>query len=292
MNNTSPIRPETKFSKELIYQQLQKIFSDPFFSNSDILRKFLTFIVDQTLSGHANWLKEYTIGVNVLNKSADFKPQDNGIVRIHAGRLRRALHHYYNSIGALDAIHISIPKGGYIPVFNEAGSLLANEEPDNTGKALADSPSENLAKKPSALAVIPFQHFHNTPLENSLVDGLGLQLSNELMQFEKYPVIAYYTMRDLWKKTSDISKVALFVDAKYVIAGSLQILENKVRSHIQLIDSYTNRQVWSCMYEGEFAAENIFRLQDEIVKFIISELIKSRKLTEDKKQRTSMIAVA
>jgi TolB-like protein len=125
-----------------------------------------------------------------------------------------------------------------------------------------------------------------------LVDGLGLQLSNELMQFEKYPVIAYYTIRDLWKKTGDISKVALFVDAKYVIAGSLQMLENKVRSHIQLIDSHTNRQVWSCMYEGEFVAENIFKLQDEIVKFTISELVKSHKLTDNKKQRASMIAVA
>ena len=291
MKNTSPILLEIRFSKELIEQQLQKIFSDPFFANSDILRKFLTFIVDQTLSGHANWLKEYTIGVNVLNKSADFKPQDNGIVRIHAGRLRRALHHYYNSVGALDSIHISIPKGGYVPVFAENDATAANNEPGNAGNAV-DALSDNTPRKPSALAVIPFQHFHNNPLENSLVDGLGLQLSNELMQFDKYPVIAYYTIRDLWKKTNDISKVALFVDAKYVIAGSLQTLENKVRSHIQLIDSHTNRQVWSCMYEGEFAAENIFKLQDEIVKFIISELIKSHKLTENKKPRTSMIAVA
>ena len=280
---------DIKFTKEGIEQQIQKIFSDPFFTNSDILRKFLTFIVDQTLSGHANWLKEYTIGVNVLNKSADFKPQDNGIVRIHAGRLRRALHHYYNSVGALDPIHISIPKGGYVPVFAENGAKTANNESVN---APVENVPEATSKKPAALAVIPFQHFHNNPLENSLVDGLGLQLSNELMQFEKYPVIAYYTIRDLWKKTGDISKVALFVDAKYVIAGSLQTLENKVRSHIQLIDSHTNRQVWSCMYEGDFSAENIFKLQDEIVKFIISGLVKSRKLTEDKKQRASMIAVA
>ena len=42
-------------------------------------------------------LKEYTIAVNVLDKPTNFKPQDNSIVRIHAGRLRRALNHFYNT---------------------------------------------------------------------------------------------------------------------------------------------------------------------------------------------------
>jgi len=288
MNNTSPILSEIGFSKELIDEQLQKIFSDPFFNNSDILRKFLAFIVEQTLSGHANWLKEYTIGVNVLSKPADFKPQDNGIVRIHAGRLRRALHHYYNSIGTLDPIHITIPKGGYVPVFSENGALETN----NGANIIADVSVKDSVNKFPAIAVIPFQHFHKNSLENLLVDGLGLQLSNELMQFEKFSVVAYYTMRDLCRKTDDISKVALFVDAKYVITGSLQMLENQVRSHIQLIDSHTNRQVWSCMFEGEFTVENIFKLQDEIVKFIMAEVIKSGRLTQGKKQHTSMVAVA
>src|ERR1700748_1525659 len=112
---------EAKLSRDTINQQLQKIFLDPLFMNSEILRKFLLFIVDQTLTGHADWLKEYTIGVNVLNKPADFTPQENGIVRIHAGRLRRALHHYYKETGILDSIHISIPKGRYVPVFAENG---------------------------------------------------------------------------------------------------------------------------------------------------------------------------
>src|SRR5689334_19935434 len=112
------LRADVKFSKEEIDIQLQKILRNPRFMGSDILKRFLTFIVDQTLMGHSDWLKEYTIGVKVLNKPIDFKPQENGIVRIHAGRLRRALHHYYQQTGTRDAIYISIPKGGYIPTFS------------------------------------------------------------------------------------------------------------------------------------------------------------------------------
>jgi hypothetical protein len=52
-----------------------------------------------------------------LNKSPDFNPQLNGIVRIHANRLRKLLDEYYQNEGVNDPIVISIPKGRYIPNF-------------------------------------------------------------------------------------------------------------------------------------------------------------------------------
>lgn len=292
MDNKPIILTEVKFSRELIYVQLQRIFSDPVFVNSKILREFLAFIVDQTLSGHSNWLKEYTIGINVLNKSTDFKPHDNGIVRIHAGRLRRALHHYYKDAGALDPIEISIPKGGYVPVFSDCNHNTIQEELNTEAKPLIDSVPSIETKSHAAIAVIPFQHFHKNSLENSLVDGLGLQLSNAIMQYDKYPVIAYYTMRELCKTTTDIVKIASFVDARYIITGSIQTLEKQVRSHCEIIDSHTGKQLWSCMYKGQFTSEHIFKLQDEIVHFIISELNKVFKFGNDKMQHISMMVVA
>src|SRR3982750_4219074 len=113
MRTDSAVSLDTPFSKELIHEQLQRIFLDPFFANSAILRKFLSYIVDETLDGHASWLKEYTIGIAVLNKAANFKPQENGIVRIHAGRLRRALNHYYSENANTDPVYITVPKGSY-----------------------------------------------------------------------------------------------------------------------------------------------------------------------------------
>ena len=105
------------FSEDLIHEQLQKIFLCPVFAVSDILRRFLSHIVEETLAGRSNTIKEYTIAVNVLNKPVSFKPQHDAIVRIHAGRLRRALNYYYKEPGIGDQIEIQVPKGSYVPVF-------------------------------------------------------------------------------------------------------------------------------------------------------------------------------
>jgi hypothetical protein len=105
------------FSEDLIQEQLKKIFKCPAFSVSDILRRFLTYIIQETLAGRSNTIKEYTIAVNVLNKPASFKPQHDAIVRIHAGRLRRALNYYYKEEGTADFLEIAVPKGSYVPVL-------------------------------------------------------------------------------------------------------------------------------------------------------------------------------
>src|ERR1043165_9440868 len=96
------------FTLAAIDQQLERIFLDSHFTESEILKKFLCFIVHETIAGRANCLKEYTIATNVLGKPTSFNPQENGIVRIHAGRLRRALIDYYQSKGVDDPIVIDV----------------------------------------------------------------------------------------------------------------------------------------------------------------------------------------
>jgi TolB-like protein len=281
MSTNSPTCSETKFSKDAIYSQLQKIFLHPQFVNSDILRKFLSFIVDQTLSGHSNWLKEYTIATNVLNKPVNFKPQENGIVRIHAGRLRRALHQYYNNKGAHDEVFISIPKGSYIPVFVDGVTGIADESLNDHG--FQDKP---------VIAVIPFRHLVNDQLEDSLSDGLGVLLSSALMRFKNFSVIAYYTMRNLFERMNDIRAVAPTVGAQYIITGDIQSMRNRMRIFVQLIHVSSNEQIWSQMYERKISAANIFETQDEIVKLIVEELEESWSLMSAKLEGASIMAVA
>jgi len=283
---------ETKFSKEAINHQLQKIFLDPLFANSDILRKFLAFIVDQTLLGHSNWLKEYTIAVKVLNKSTTFKPQENGIVRIHAGRLRRALHSYYNESGALDIIRISVPKGSYVPVFNEFNNnAIAEETTDNNDEILTDEGNKALHDKAIVVAVIPFRHLQNDLLENTFAEGVSAQLSTELMLFHKISVVANYTMHNLFEKITDITTIASAVGAQFVLTGNIQSQKNRLRVHVQMIHTRTSQQTWSRMYERRFTSSNIFEVQDEIVKLIILELRESKAMNE-KLHKRSMMAVA
>jgi TolB-like protein len=90
---------------------------------SDVLRtspqlvSFLRFVVDAELSGRSNRIKGYTIAVEVLRRDPRFDPRIDPIVRVEAGRLRRAIDRYYRGPGADDAIVIDLPRGGYVPTF-------------------------------------------------------------------------------------------------------------------------------------------------------------------------------
>jgi adenylate cyclase len=86
-------------SEEAIRQQLEKILTSPRVINSLNLRNFLRFIVEKTLVGEADEIKGYTVATQVLGRKADFDPNLDPIVRILAGRLRRALEQYYQGQG-------------------------------------------------------------------------------------------------------------------------------------------------------------------------------------------------
>jgi Tol biopolymer transport system component len=97
--------------------ELDLILADPLFQNSRRLSEFLRFAVDAVLEGRADQLKEYVIGTEVLKRGDGFNPREDPGVRILAGRLRARLAEYYVGPGQTDPVVISLPKGGYVPVF-------------------------------------------------------------------------------------------------------------------------------------------------------------------------------
>src|SRR5437764_5796534 len=110
-------KTEIIIAEEAVRNQVASILNCSEIKNSQILARFLEFVVMETLSGHRDEIKEYTIGVKALGRPSDFNPQLDAVVRIHAGRLRRILFQYYQGEGKDDLVIISIPKGTYIPVF-------------------------------------------------------------------------------------------------------------------------------------------------------------------------------
>jgi len=73
------------FSPHQIKEELARIISSSEFTSSDMLARFLEFVVEETLAGRSDQIKEYTIGVKALGRSDDFNPQVDAIVRICAG---------------------------------------------------------------------------------------------------------------------------------------------------------------------------------------------------------------
>jgi hypothetical protein len=108
--------PSDRPPADAVRAQLARILASAIFSRSDRLTAFLKFIVDQTLTGQGNALKEHVIGIELYGKDVDFSTAEDPIVRVDARRLRDKLREYYAS-APHDAIMISVPKGSYTPVF-------------------------------------------------------------------------------------------------------------------------------------------------------------------------------
>jgi hypothetical protein len=98
---------------------VQRIVASPGFVNSHRLSSFLQYVSKQTLAGEGGSLNERTIGEIVFERSAQYDPRDDNIVRSHASRLRLRLQEYFEAEGAQEELRVNIPRGSYAPVFDK-----------------------------------------------------------------------------------------------------------------------------------------------------------------------------
>src|SRR5215467_10898535 len=111
-------------SPQQVREELDRILSSKAFADSERHRRFLRFVVDQTLNGRRIEIKESVIGVEALGRNGSFDPKVDPIVRVEAGRLRARLSSYYEAEGQGDPIRIELPKGGYVPDFRSLGPAV------------------------------------------------------------------------------------------------------------------------------------------------------------------------
>ena len=116
-NNTATQREPTAAE---IREQLERILGSQCFEQAGRSSKFLRFSADQTLAGVGDRLKGYTIAVEVFGRPADFDAQNDPLVRVEAGRLRRRLAEYYAGEGKSDRLRVDLPRGGYAVVWSYA----------------------------------------------------------------------------------------------------------------------------------------------------------------------------
>lgn len=117
MPSVTGARPQASrgLSDAAIRAQLETILASDVFSRSQQLRRFLSFIVEQTLAGHGHTLKESVLAHELYGKGTDFDGGADPVVRVDARRLRDKLREYYDTRS--DPIVISLPKGSYLPGF-------------------------------------------------------------------------------------------------------------------------------------------------------------------------------
>jgi hypothetical protein len=102
---------------EATHAQIQRILQSKAFRTSEIHRTLLSYLADKSVSGTADGLKEYTVGLDVFAKPDSYDPRQESTVRMHVARLRQKLGEYYRTEGLEDPIVVDLPKGGFKLIF-------------------------------------------------------------------------------------------------------------------------------------------------------------------------------
>jgi len=100
-----------------VRSELERLLASRSLRDSDLLKRFLRYIVEHTLAGEGDQLKEYRLGVDVFDRDDSFDPRLDPVVRMAARRLRTKLREHYENAGRGSLVRIEVPKGGYAAIF-------------------------------------------------------------------------------------------------------------------------------------------------------------------------------
>ena len=120
----------------LLQEALDEIFHSSPFRASKQSQQLLRYIVDETLAGRSELLKERLIGVNVFGRRPDYDTNEDPIVRARAAEVRKRLAQFYVGEGSHSAVRIEISPGSYLASFSQyatrTASASANPTPEQS----------------------------------------------------------------------------------------------------------------------------------------------------------------
>lgn len=108
-----------------VLAELGRILAGPTFRSSKRCQEFLRYVVEETVAGRAERLKERTVGMELFGRGPDYDPSSDAIVRVRASEVRRRLAQHYEQTQEPGALRIDLPPGSYIPDFRWAPAQVA-----------------------------------------------------------------------------------------------------------------------------------------------------------------------
>lgn len=236
-----------------IRQQLNRILSSKAFQQVVRLQRFLRFIVNETLTGPGDNLKEYLIGVEVFGKETSFDPRMDPIVRVQARRLRTRLDRYYREEGQNDEILIELPKGGYSPLFQK----IEGREPKHSVASVLTSRN--------TIVVAPFTDDSREHDLAYFCRGLTEEIVHTLTNAQSLRVMQ-------WNPADDHEDIAvpMPMNAAMRITGSVRRTRTTVRITAHLVDTASRRYLWSMSIDRQ--PDETLGVQEEVARSILEKL--------------------
>ena len=276
-------------SRDAVLDQVSRITASAQFAASERLSALLRYVVEQTLDGRTDGIKEYTIAVEVFGKPESFDPRLDTIVRVQASKVRAKLREYYAGGGARDAVLIDIPRGTYVPVFhsNDPPFKPVGPAPRRVnvrivaalvfGAVILVWPLVRLVNMPAvvqrrspSIAVLPFVDMSPNKDQEYFCDGITEELINTLAKIDGLHVVARTSAFEFKGKALDVRKIGAQLNVQTVLEGGVRRDGDKLRITAQLYEVPNGYHLWSAAYER--TANGVFAVQEEIARAVVSAL--------------------
>jgi TolB-like protein/class 3 adenylate cyclase len=114
-----------------------------------------------------------------------------------------------------------------------------------------------------SIVVLPFANLSGDPAQDYFADGVTENLTTELSRIRDSFVIARNTAFTFKGKSIDARDIGKDLGVRYVLEGSVQRDQNRVRVNAQLIDAGSGAHLWADRFEEDVA--DLFKLQDQVV---------------------------
>ncbi len=300
-------------SPEAIRAALPSLLSSSSFASANRSSRFLRYVVEETLAGNRETIKESVLGCEVFDRAPDFDPRIDAIVRVEATKLRTRLTDYYERDGAQASVLIEIPKGSYVPRFSDRvlseGNTTSVDEPPMVlpllkpkvrgGPGLPIGLSILLAvsflgvcsyflwsrSKPAAplssIAVLPFVNLSSDSENEYFSDGLTEQLTDVLARSGLLRVAARTSAFAFKGKGEDVGEIGAKLHVDALLEGSVRKSGGQLRITAQLIRISDGLHIWSQTYDRP--SNDIFAVQDDISQSILAAL--ATRITDNKSPR-------
>jgi TolB-like protein len=269
-------------SSDEIRSQLDRLLASSTFSSADRLSRFLRYVVERTLAGEGDRLKEYVIGVEVFDRDEQYDPRLDSIVRVEAGRLRAKVDEYYRGDGLADGLIIRMRRGSYVPVFEEreappspspapdvsiaqpagkrnrwrlalgivvAGLLLVAIAAWRSGLWATDAPPAPAV----TIAVLPFAHYSSDKADQLLAARVTDGVTSELARNGTLGVVSRTSALQFANGGRLLQDVAQALNADVVIEGSLVREGDRVLVEARLVHGKRDRKFWVREFAGTMA---------------------------------------
>ena len=217
---------------------LDEMLASQAFRQVDRPTRFLRYLVDATLSGDSDQLKESVLGVEVFGRPPSWDPRLDTIVRQEASRLRKRIARYYETVPARPPIRIHLPVGSYVPQFLASDPAVAPADaPATPGEDARALPARTRARgwiptvavlglaatiaamvyvgrtataardDSASLVVLPFKSLSDDPANQYFVDGLTDEITDLLARNKALRVVARSSAEQFGSKLVDVRDI-------------------------------------------------------------------------------------